>query len=215
MPYPADLRERRPLGSRLRQGLLLTAIMLGSLSFYLAVLWWRGPHAHIVTRTRWDEFIPFYPAWVWVYLVPYLIGPIIAALLTRATFAWYVRRGIPLVLLSVAIFAIVPTKTLRPTEEVAGDGPTARLYRNMITIDGPAANAAPSLHVSLTCLLAWALVRDFPRWWLVTLLSVGLVWLSTLLTYQHHLIDVATGALLGILVALPWPKGRACRRPES
>ena len=66
----------------------------------------------------------------------------------------------------------------------------------MIAIDGPAANAAPSLHVSLTCLLALAMIRDFPRWWPLWFAFVGAVWWSTLVTRQHHLVDVVTGTLL-------------------
>ena len=84
----------------------------------------------------------------------------------------------------------------------------------IIAIDGPAANAAPSLHVSLTCLLAWALVRDFRQWWPMTMLGVGVVWLSTLYTRQHHLLDVASGILLASTAALPW-HWRPWRRVEQ
>jgi membrane-associated phospholipid phosphatase len=185
------------------QAAVLAAIMLASLSLYLVVLRWRGPAAAVATQTAWDRRLPFSAAWVWVYLLPYLIGPLAVGLLSRDTFLWFVRRGLIVVCGSLVVFVLYPTKTVRPPLP-ADDGPTAHLYRHMVEIDEPPANAAPSLHVSLTCLLAWALVRDFPRWWPVTLLGVGLVWLATLLTWQHHLIDVATGVLLASLVALPW-----------
>src|SRR5262249_26783443 len=94
------------------------------------------------------------------------------------------------------------------------DGLTAQLYRNMVAIDEPPANAAPSLHVSLTCLLAWAFLRDFPRWWLLIWGAVLLVWLATLFTRQHHIIDVATGALSGTVFALPLP-GRKSRTKSN
>jgi len=85
----------------------------------------------------------------------------------------------------------------------------------MIAIDGPAANAAPSLHVSLTCLLAWALVRDFPRLWPLTALGIGIVWLSTLYTRQHHWLDVASGVLLASTVALPWRRRLQAKAAEN
>jgi hypothetical protein len=192
-----------------RQAACLAFIMLGSLGLYLAVLWWRGPHAQVVTWTAWDDWIPFRPAWVWIYLIPYVIGPVIVGLLSRRTFTWYVRRGIPLVLTTLAIFIAVPTKTVRPDASQLGTGLTADLYRNMVAIDGPAANAAPSLHVSLTCLLAWALWRDFPRWRLVSVAGVVVVWLSTLFTRQHHLLDVLSGVLLASLFALPWTEDKS------
>src|SRR5205085_3080022 len=124
---------------------------------------------------------------------------IVFALVTAETFLWFIRRGLVIVLLSLAFFAAVPTRTApRPPATHLGEGLTGRLYRNMITIDEPPANAAPSLHVSLTCLLALALLRDFPRWWPVWVAFVGLVWLSTLVTRQPHLIDVGTGILVAL-----------------
>lgn len=207
MPEPETPRSSeaaRSLLSRLKQALVLVVMMLGALGLYLIVLWWRGKQATVETWIEWDAWIPFRVEWVWVYLVPYVVGPVIVGMLSRATFAWYMRRGLVLVFVSLSCFAVLPTKTVRPDISGLGDGLTADLYRSMIAIDEPAANAAPSLHVSLTCLLVWALIRDFPRWWIVSLSGIGVVWLSTLFTRQHHLIDVVTGVLLASLLAVPW-----------
>lgn len=190
------------LWQRPRQAVILPAVMLLSLGGYMTVLWWRGPSAVIVTQTAWDRVIPFCPGWVWVYLAPYIFAPALAACLSARQFAWYIRRGLCVVAISLTIFAIVPTKTIRRPIDGIGTGPTADLYRRMIALDGPAANAAPSLHVSLTCLLGIALFLDFPRLLPVIGVGVGVVWLSTLLTQQHHLIDVATGAILGAAAAV-------------
>jgi membrane-associated phospholipid phosphatase len=108
------------------------------------------------------------------------------------------------VLVSLAIFIAVPTRTVRPDTRELGTSLTADVYRNMVAVDGPAANAAPSLHVSLTCLLALGLLADFPRWRVVSVVGIGIIWLSTLLTQQHHLIDVASGVALALAVGLPW-----------
>ena len=194
------------------QAVLLVAIMLSALGLYLAVEYWRGRSHALVTQTAWDRHIPFWPSWVWVYLFPYLLAPFLAASMSWGTLVWYLKRGIVLVLISVTIFAVLPTHTVRPNSvNEVGSGITAQLYHNMITIDGPAANAVPSLHVSLTALLACALIRDYRRAWMVALICIGtgLVWLSTLLTWQHHLVDVATGALLGIALAYPWRAANA------
>ena len=72
----------------------------------------------------------------------------------------------------------------------------------MVEVDEPPANAAPSLHVSLTCLLAWALIRDYRGGWPIWFAFAAVVWAATLFTWQHHLIDVVTGALLATLMAL-------------
>jgi membrane-associated phospholipid phosphatase len=173
-----------------------------ALGCYLAILKWRGPAASISTQTRWDQAIPFLPEWLYVYLVPYLVGPPLLGLLRRATFAWYIRRGLLILGISLAIFAVVPTRTVRPSVHGLDDSLTGRFYLRMVTVDEPPANAAPSLHVSLTCLLALALLRDFPRWWPAILVGVALVCLATLFTWQHHLLDVATGALLGLMTGM-------------
>ena len=124
-----------------------------------------------------------------------------------STFRWYVQRGLVTVGVTLVIFIVFPTKTDHGhrTQDV-GTGLSAELYKNMIQIDDPPANAAPSLHISLTFLLALALVRDFPRWWPLWVAFVSLVWLSTLVTRQHHLIDVGTGVLVALGVA--WVLGK-------
>jgi membrane-associated phospholipid phosphatase len=195
-----DQKDRPTLARGIWQAVLLAIIMFSSLGCYLLVLKWRGPHAGVTTWIPADDWLPLWPSWVWIYLIPYLIGPVLIGMLSRSTFRWYVSRGLTVVGATLVIFVVFPTQTDQASREevarVAGTGFTAELYKNMIEIDHPPANAAPSLHVSLTCLLALAMIRDFPRLWPVWFLFVGSVWLSTLVTRQHHLIDVATGTLI-------------------
>jgi membrane-associated phospholipid phosphatase len=195
-----------PFRTKIVQAVVLAGIMLSSLGLYLIVEYWRGRSNPLVTQTAWDRRIPFMPGWVWVYLFPYVLAPVLAALMSWESMVWYIKRGLVVLFISLAVFVMLPTRTIRPNVDNLGDGLTAQFYRNMVSIDGPAANAAPSLHVSLTALLAWTLIRDYRRAWQVALIwSVTiLVWASTLFTWQHHLIDVAAGALLGTTLAYPW-----------
>jgi membrane-associated phospholipid phosphatase len=196
------------IAAALWQALVLTAIMLASLGGYLLVLKWRGPDARLTTHTTWDDVIPFRPGWVWVYLIPYVIGPIVIGSFRRETFRWYVQRGLVLVVVTLLIFIAVPTKTAPRPRLDLGDGPTAQLYQLIVEVDEPPANAAPSLHVSLTFLLALAFMRDFPRWAWLAAIAISLVWLATLFTRQHHLLDVATGILLAWIVVLFWARSK-------
>jgi membrane-associated phospholipid phosphatase len=188
-----------------------------SLSLYLVVLRLRGPAVAFVTWTEWDRLFPFTPWWTWLYLLPYVVGPLLVAVLRRPWFAWYIRRAFFLVVVSLIIFAAVPTQTVRPLRDPDPElqernraqldhDLTSWLYRQMEEIDEPPANAAPSLHVSLSCLLAWALAFDWPRWKWAALAAAVLVWLSTLYTAQHHLIDVVSGTLLATAAAF-WRRG--------
>src|SRR5947209_20243838 len=99
--------EPRTAGQFLRQAVLLAGILLAALGLYLAVLWWRGPQAELVTWTPADEWLPFRPEWVWVYLCPYLVGPAVVGLLSRETFAWFIRRGLVVVLASLAVVVVL------------------------------------------------------------------------------------------------------------
>jgi membrane-associated phospholipid phosphatase len=205
------LREQATWRRGVFQAVSLAAIMFSSLGGYLVVLKWRGAAASVTTWTPLDDCIPFWPSWVWVYLLPYVFGPVLVGLLSRATFWWFIRCGLAVVALTLAIFVVYPTQTDDLHRQAfAGSGLTAEMYRQMIEIDDPPANAAPSLHVSLTFLLVLALLRDLPRWRPVWLLCVALVWLSTLVTRQHHVIDVATGVLLawGVTVMVGAVEGK-------
>jgi membrane-associated phospholipid phosphatase len=190
------------------QSSVLALVMVTALGGYLAVLNWRGKDGgQRITWTPWDEYFPFMPGWVWVYLIPYILGPAVVGLLTARTFWWYVQRGLATVFVTLLIFILLPTQTApRPPHNLSG--PTGQLYQWMVEIDEPPANAAPSLHVSLTFLLGLAILKDFPRWWPVTVTAVLLVWLATLFTRQHHLLDVVTGAGLALVVTLVWPPSR-------
>lgn len=198
--------DRWPLLGGGRTQLVALGLFFGvSYGFYLTTLKLRGPSARFVTWTEFDRAFPFAPWWTWVYLLVWGIGPLVAMVLRRAAFVWFLQRATLVGLVSVVIFAVLPTQTIRPPDKESITGLTGWLYRSMVEMDDPPANAAPSLHVSLSCLLAWALAYDRPRWWWVALSGAVVVWLSTLYTAQHHLIDVGTGVLLATLAALkPW-----------
>jgi hypothetical protein len=78
-------------------------------------------------------------------------------------------------------------------------------------------NLAPSLHISLRSLV-WitygahltGLLRKFTKVWFI------LIGLSTLLVWQHHVIDVATGFMMGGMIAalIPDPRFKTERTPS-
>jgi hypothetical protein len=179
-----------------------------ALSCYLTILKLRGEAgAALKTWTEWDALFPFSPWWIWVYLIPYILGPLLVMVLSRPAFEWYVRRGLIVIVVSLIIFFVLPTQVVRnpSNESRLSNDLTSNLYRWMVKIDTPPANAAPSLHVSLSCLLAWVLAYDKPRYWPFALFGALVVWVSVLCISQHHLIDVATGALLASLAAIGRP----------
>src|SRR5207244_58880 len=92
-------------------GLLLFFVV--SFSGYLLVLKLRGPASTLRTWTEWDRAFPFTPWWTWPYLLVWGLGPVVAVVLRRDAFIWYLRRATCLVIVSVGLFAILPTQTIR------------------------------------------------------------------------------------------------------
>ena len=79
------------------------------------------------------------------------------------------------------------------------DGLGGWLFDSLVAFDLPY-NQAPSLHIALSIIVGAFYWTRFPKIRLPILLWQCLIALSVLTTYQHHFIDVPTGALLGWLV---------------
>lgn len=144
----------------------------------------------------WELSIPLWPAMI----VPYLS---VYALFVATFFLcrnWRELAALALRLTTAAAvsglcFVLFPLTCgfRRP----AIDGWPATLFRLLDAADAPY-NMAPSLHVTTTVILAatlYGLLGARLRW--VMLAWCATIVLSTLLTWQHHLIDVATGLALG------------------
>ncbi len=144
----------------------------------------------------WEHLIPFVP---WT-IVPYLSILVFFPLSffvdgDRKELRRHVNRVILVLVNSLACYALFP---LRFTfERPLVDGPFGPFYALLETFDLPY-NRAPSLHISVL-VLVWA--RLTPR--LSAFQCVCLkAWFfliagSVLTTYQHHVIDIPGGILVG------------------
>lgn len=107
-------------------------------------------------------------------------------------------------LISVACFLAFPLRFA--FERPAADGLFGALFDALTSFDQPY-NQAPSLHISLLVVI-WVqfarlsvppAVRAIVHGWAL------LIGLSVLTTWQHHFIDVPTGAAVGLLCLWLWP----------
>ncbi len=161
-------------------------------------LWSASARTHVPTLVfSWERRIPFL-AWT---IVPYMSTGFFycgSFFLCRNRFelntlAW---RLLFAQVFAIACFVLFPLQfgLIRPQV----DGVEGLLFHVLQQMDGPF-NQAPSLHVAFTVILLAHYTRAirgilrFPA-----LLLLSLAGLSTLTTYQHHVIDVITGALLGL-----------------
>jgi hypothetical protein len=114
--------------------------------------------------------------------------------------AW---RMITAILLSAVGFLLFPLRFAFPRPTV--DGLFGALFAALYGFDQPF-NQAPSLHISLGMIM-WYLYAKYthgPLRWLLHGWFI-LILLSTLTTWQHHFIDLPTGALVGVIAFWLFP----------
>jgi membrane-associated phospholipid phosphatase len=152
----------------------------------------------------WERHIPFL-AWT---IIPYWsIDALYAASLflcaSRAGLDTHVRRLLTAQILAVVCFIAFPLKFA--WAKPATSGVPGLLFDLLAGFDKPF-NQAPSLHIALLVVL-WDLYgKRVPRSWHWLLHGYcALIGISVLTTWQHHFIDVPTGALLGLFCLWLWP----------
>jgi membrane-associated phospholipid phosphatase len=152
----------------------------------------------------WEHAIPFI-GWT---IVPYwsinlFYGLSLFVCATADELDNHARRLLTAQVIAVTCFILFPLQFtfIQPDTH----GLPGFLFAALTSFDKPF-NQAPSLHIALLIVL-WALyTRHVPHWTLWLLHPwFALVGISVLTTYQHHFIDVPTGALLGLICLWLWP----------
>jgi membrane-associated phospholipid phosphatase len=179
---------------------LLWVSLTGAL-FFLA---YGATNAYTATRDAvpslflpWEYLIPFVD---WM-IVPYMSIDLLFAVAfflcrDRETLHRLGARVVFAVLVSTICFLLVPLQFGFERPETAG---LPGLLFNVLALDLPY-NQFPSLHISLA-LIVWQVYRQrlgsaWRRLGALWFLAIGL---STVLVYQHHVIDVLGGLLVGLL----------------
>ena len=146
----------------------------------------------------WEKRIPFVPAMI----VPYMsidlffLGSFFLCT-TRLELSTHVKRLALAIGVATTCFVLFPLQmgSHRPVVEGLWTAWFAQLDR----MDRPY-NLAPSLHIAQWTIL-WVVYAHHTRTWLKVLAALwfALIYVSTLLTWQHHVFDVITGQALGLL----------------
>ena len=146
----------------------------------------------------WERGIPF---WEWTILPYWSLNLMYAAafFLCRDTREQnrYVARLVSAQIIATSCFMLFPLHFGWPKPPT--DGLWGWLFDSLVAFDLPY-NQAPSLHIALSIIVGAFYWTRFPKIRLPIFLWQSLIALSVLTTYQHHFIDVPTGALLGWLV---------------
>ena len=146
----------------------------------------------------WERRLPFVP---WL-IVPYMsldIFFVVAPFLCkeRTELLVFRRRMAMTIVIAGTMFFLMPLQ-FAFTRPVPADW-TAETFQVLHGFDRPF-NLFPSLHISILMILAGTYhrhMRGAVRWLMNGWFA--LIGVSTVLTYQHHVIDVAGGFVLGVL----------------
>jgi membrane-associated phospholipid phosphatase len=168
--------------------------------------WLASRHAQVGTVVfDWERRIPFIPWTIlpyWSIDAFYVLSPFLCA--TKAELDRHGRRLLTAQILAVACFLLFPLRfsLARP----AVTGALGAMFDALAGFDRPF-NQAPSLHVALLVILWELYARHLPRRAMGPLhMGFALIGVSVLTTFQHHFVDVPTGALLGFLCLWLWPE---------
>ena len=190
-----------------------TALVLSLLfvTVYGLASWLTSLRADVGTWAfDWERNIPFVP---WL-IVPYMsldLFFVVAPFLCRERTELLVfrRRMTLAIVIAGAMFLVVPFRFAFP-RPVPTDW-TAAIFRVLHGFDRPF-NLFPSLHIAILMILAdtyhrhtRGFVRLLMRGWF------ALIAVSTVLTYQHHVVDVAGGFALGVFSFFFIPERRTPR----
>lgn len=183
---------------------------------YSACNWLASQRRDVPTwMFEWERHIPFIRELVVPYwsLDLFFCGAFFLSR-SRAELNLLTRRLIVVTVSSGLIFWLFPLKLGLPRPEPSGW--TAPLFEALYLND-QVFNLAPSLHISLRSLV-WVFYGAHLTGWTRRAVKIWfiLIGLSTLLVWQHHLVDVAGGFVMGWAVAalVPDPRQPGTHNPS-
>ena len=156
----------------------------------------------LLTRRSLDDRIPFVPVFAVPYFSAYILGNGgYLFLRNHEHFSAIMLGYLVIYIVSNLSYLLFPSQVER-REHLAERTASTYLIGRFQSASKPF-NNFPSKHVSYCLYSALIVVHYTTTPWALGLLAwAGLVAVSTLLTKQHHLLDVGAGALLGTIAFL-------------
>jgi membrane-associated phospholipid phosphatase len=185
-------------GPRVMVSLLLIPAVLGTTLIYDSLN--HGPN-RIFLETPVDRALPVVPVFAipYVSLIPYIGVSLIVFLFFRVRV--YRSAAITMIIvwfISYAFYFFLQSYIARP--QITGTDPFSGMIRSIYASDRPY-NDFPSLHTSLSTIIAihcWRLDR---RIGVPAAMWTALIVASTVLVKQHYLADVAGGLVLAVVTS--------------
>ena len=180
--------------------------------FYLSygfATWFTAQRASVPSIVfAWESQVPFWPWTIFPYwTINAFYGLSIFLASTRHELDRHAQRLLSAQVMAVLCFLAMPLAFSFGQPPV--DGAPGALFAALRSFDKPF-NQAPSLHIALALILWDFYQRRIHSAWARAVLHAWafLICASVLSTWQHHFIDIPTGALLGLLCCWAWPLER-------
>ena len=174
---------------------LSVLLIVGVYQFYF---WCQRNHlaAPRELRLRFDDWIPYWPSWVWIYSCIYY--PLILYLnfvmesprhFTHVAVSYMLLLG-----LQMAFFVLFPVTTPEHWRSFNRQRTLSERFLALVQRFDARSNSFPSMHVSVAMLTSLHLL---PYLGVLSFAFPLLIALSCLFTKQHYLLDLPAGAALG------------------
>ena len=149
-------------------------------------------------KTKFDDYIPFWPKFIWVYSFSYylLIGLVVVSIKSLQQGVYMIFGGLLLLILQSICFLIFPCTVPPSWRLYKVDSPSTKYLKFVQNLDN-GRNCFPSMHCSLAMYVGLLLAPVISYY---ALILVFLVVISCLFVKQHQIADILPGILLGYIV---------------
>lgn len=150
-----------------------------------------------------EKYIPFI-SWT---IIPYMTSGVFFCLVfffckTKEQLIVLTKRMLFVTLVAGICFLLFPLQFSLPKPEI--NSSIFRITFHFLKIFDSPFNQAPSLHI-VYAFIFWSVFKNFNRGRIFLMILLILLGISTLTTYQHHLIDILSGAVLAHLSFIIFP----------
>lgn len=190
-----------------QQAFALTLCTIIFMAVYNLCTWYASSLEEVPSFTfDFERMIPFIP----LSIIPYMASGIFFCVVffsckNKHQLKILTWRMLFVIITAGIFFIIVPLRFSFPKPEVSNiilKLPFSFLKR----FDSPF-NQSPSLHIAFAFIF-WSVFKDLSRWRFFYMIWLIFLGISTLTTYQHHLIDILMGAILAHIsfIIIPYRK---------
>ncbi|WP_263602689.1 phosphatase PAP2 family protein [Chryseobacterium sp. PET-29] len=198
-----------------QQAFALSVCTIVFMAVYNLCTWHATSLGHLPSFTfDFERSIPFVP----LSIVPYMASGFFFCLVffsckNKNQLKILTWRMLFVIIIAGIFFITVPLRFSLTKPEVSNS--ILKLpFSFLHTFDSPF-NQSPSLHIAFAFIF-WSVFKDLTNWRMFLMIWLILLGISTLTTYQHHVIDILTGAILAHVsfIIIPYrkkdPKYRSC-----